>query len=48
VILIFQPAYSPDLNEIEKFWAWLKNMLKSVLPSFDNFMDALCCCFQLN
>jgi hypothetical protein len=48
VILIFQPAYSPDLNEIEKFWAWLKNKLRSVLRSFDNLMDALCYCFQLN
>jgi hypothetical protein len=47
VILIFQPAYSPDLNEIEKFRAWLKNKLKSVLHSFDNLLDALCC-FQLN
>ena len=24
VILLFQPPYSPDLNKIEKFWAWLK------------------------
>jgi transposase len=47
VTLLFQPPYSPDLNKIEKFWAWLKETLRSVLKCFDNLMDAICYCFQL-
>ena len=48
VILIFQPPYSPDLNKIEKFWAWLKKEIKTALKYCDNLMDAICYCFQLN
>ena len=47
VILLFQPPYSPDLNKIETFWAWLKQMLRSILPRFDNLFDAIYFCFQL-
>ena len=47
VILLFQPPYSPDLNKIEKFWAWLKERLRSIMKYFDNLMDAICYCFQL-
>jgi transposase len=47
VILIFQPPYSPDLNKIEKYWAWLKKKLKTVLRDFVNLRDALSHCFQL-
>jgi len=47
VILLFQPPYSPDLNKIEKFWAWIKKQLRSVLKMFDNLLDAICYCFQL-
>ena len=47
VTLIFQPPYSPDLNKIEKFWAWLKKKLRSVLKTFDNLFDAICYCFQV-
>ena len=33
--LVFLPAYSPDLNPIEKFWANLKNKIKKMaLPEF--------------
>ncbi|MCL2198523.1 MAG: transposase [Defluviitaleaceae bacterium] len=32
--VIFLPPYSPDLNPIEKSWAWLKQKLKSVLFMF--------------
>lgn len=46
VTLIFQPPYSPDLNKIEKFWAWLKKTLRSVMYLFDNLLDAICYCFQ--
>lgn len=32
--LLFLPAYSPDLNPIEKFWAWLKSWIRELnLPS---------------
>jgi transposase len=41
VTLVFQPPYSPDLNKIEKFWAWLKQKLRSVLKNFDNLLDAI-------
>jgi len=47
ITLIFLPPYSPDLNKIESFWAFIKDMLRSALPNFDNLMDAVCYCFQL-
>lgn len=47
VTLLFQPPYSPDLNKIEKFWAWLKKELRTVLKIFDNLFDAIYYCFQL-
>ena len=43
--VLFLPPYSPDLNPIEKRWAWLKNTLRRVLPCYDSFDDALSCCF---
>ena len=44
--VLFLPPYSPDLNPIENFWACLKNKLRKILPTFDNFDDALTACFQ--
>ena len=46
--VIFLPPYSPDLNPIENFWAWLKSRLRKILPVFDSFDDALWDCFQFN
>ena len=43
--VLFLPPYSPDLNLIENFWAWLKNKLRSALPFYDNFDDDLLDCF---
>jgi len=43
--IVFLPPYSPDLNPIENFWAWLKQKLKNILPQFDDFYDALAQCF---
>lgn len=44
--VIFLPPYSPDLNPIEKFWAWLKRKLKRVLKKHLSFDSALSHCFQ--
>lgn len=45
--LIFLPPYSPELNPIEHFWAWIKKRLRKTLPLFDSFDDAMSECFQL-
>ncbi len=44
--LIFLPPYSPELNPIEKFWAWLKRFLRKFLSSAASFDDALITAFQ--
>jgi len=44
--ILFLPPYSPDLNPIEKYWAWLKRKLIEILPNYENFMDALLDCFH--
>lgn len=46
--LIFLPPYSPELNPIEKYWAWLKKYLKKILYRFSSFDDALTECFKVN
>ena len=45
--LLFLPPYSPELNPIEKFWAWLKRQLRKILPFSSSFDDALVTSFQL-
>lgn len=45
--LIFLPPYSPDLNPIEKKWAWLKRKLREILQNFDSFDHALWSVFQV-
>ena len=45
--LLFLPPYSPELNPIEKFWAWLKRFLRKILPLALSFDDALFTAFQL-
>jgi transposase len=44
--VLFLPPYSPDLNPIENFWAWMKSKLRKILPYFDDFDDALIDCFK--
>jgi len=39
------PPYSPDLNPIEKKWAWLKKKLRGILTGSDSFEQALSSCF---
>ena len=43
--VLFLPPYSPDLNPIEKKWAWLKRKLCSILPDFLSFDEALLAIF---
>lgn len=43
--VLFLPPYSPDLNPIEKKWAWLKKRLRKILPDFDSLVGALVTCF---
>ena len=47
VRLIFLPPYSPELNPIEKFWAWLKSYLRSAVYLFLSFDLALFDAFQV-
>ena len=46
--VLFLPPYSPDLNPIEKKWAWIKRKLRECLHLFDSFDDALVNTFQVN
>jgi Transposase and inactivated derivatives len=46
--LLFLPPYSPDLNPIEKKWAWLKRTLRKILLDCNSLDDALCSAFQFN
>jgi transposase len=41
VHLLFLPAYSPDYNPIEKFWANLKHWLRDHLSCFDSLQAAI-------
>ena len=45
--LIFLPPYSPELNPIEKFWAYLKQKLKKEIRHFDALDDAINFVFQV-
>ncbi len=45
--LLFLPAYSPDLNKIEKFWARLKHWLRKTVDQFEEFWDAVINAFNL-
>ena len=45
--VLFLPPYSPDLNPIEKKWAWLKRKLREILQYYDSFDLALQNAFQV-
>lgn len=45
--VLFLPPYSPDLNPIEKFWAWLKSRLRGILPLFASLDEAISDCFKV-
>ena len=38
---IFLPPYSPNLNQIEKFWANMKRVIKYTLDAFDQLYGAI-------
>lgn len=46
--LIFLSPYSPELNPIENFWAWLKRRLRNILSDFSSFDLALLDCFKVD
>jgi hypothetical protein len=39
--LLYLPAYSPDLNKIERCWSWLKSRIRKQLDQFDCLRDAM-------
>lgn len=39
--ILFLPAYSPDLNPIEIFWANFKKMVRSNLEKVKNLAEAI-------
>lgn len=46
--VLFLPPYSPDLNPIEHFWAFLKARLRNILSHFHSLDDALMDCFKVD
>ncbi len=45
--LIFLPSYSPELNPIENFWAYLKSIIHNSIHTFDSLDDAISFAFQV-
>lgn len=39
--VVYLPPYSPDLNRIEKCWAWLKSQIRKQLRYCNNLRDAM-------
>ncbi len=39
--LLYLPPYSPDLNDIEKCWSWLKSRIRKKLEQFNCLRDAI-------
>lgn len=51
--VLFLPPYSPDLNPIEKFWAWFKGKVRLTSHRFTTLSETIDwvfnnCNFQLN
>ena len=44
--LLFLPPYSPDLNPIEKFWAYLKKRIREVIANFRTLEQAIVFAFK--
>jgi transposase len=39
--VVYLPPYSPDLNRIEKCWAWLKSRIRKHSRHSNNLRDAI-------
>ena len=39
--IVYLPPYSPDLNRIEKCWAWLKSRIGKRLNNSESLRDAM-------
>ena len=39
--LVYLPAYSPDLNPIEKYWGNMKRWLRENRDKFNGLLDAI-------
>ena len=39
--VVYLPPYSPDLNRIEKCWAWLKSRVRKRLACFNELRQAM-------
>ncbi len=39
--IVYLPPYSPDLNRIEKCWAWLKSRVRKQLPTASSLRAAI-------
>jgi len=46
--LLFLPPYSPDLDPIENYWAWLKRHLRKIISHHNSFDDAIHSAFKVN
>ena len=44
--IIFLPAYSPDLNPIEKCWTNFKKKLRKIIKELESFKDAITIAFN--
>ena len=45
--IVFLPPYSPEFNDIENLWSWLKSRLRRILADFSSLDDAISDCFQV-
>jgi transposase len=39
--LLYLPAYSPDLNKIERCWSWITSRIRKQLEYFESLRDAM-------
>jgi len=46
--LLFLPPYSPNLNPIENYWAWLKRHLRKIISHHNSFDEAMYSAFKVN
>lgn len=44
--LLFLPPYSPDLNPIENFWAYLKKRIREIIDNFMTLEQAIIFAFK--